>query len=409
MNYYLDIKKKIQQKKAIVAIIGLGYVGMPLLNLASNKFKVFGLDIKKKILNTNKKKNITITNNYDVLDFADIIIYTLPTPVDSKNKPDLTILNKSIQKTLKNIKKPKLIIIESTSYPGTTRECYQKFKKKYELDKNIFFGISPERVDPGNKNFEINNITKIVSGLSKKSLNLIEIFYKKICKKVVISNSCEAAELAKIYENIFRAVNIGLANETKQIAKAMKIDFNESLNLATTKPFGFMRFDPGPGVGGHCIPVDPFYLSWKASQYKISSKFIELSGRINSEMPKIIFKEIMTILKKKKITKPMILCLGLSYKKNIDDYRNSPSLKIFEYFLNKKIKIKFNDNFVKKITINNKEFLSTNINNYKNLYKFDAIIILTDHDYYNYKKIIINSKLIFDTRNKVKSSNVFNL
>lgn len=408
MYNYIRLKKKIKSNQAKVAIIGLGYVGMPLFIQSSKKYKTLGIDIKT-IKSKIKSKNFHISKNYSLLNDCDIIIYTLPTPVDKKNIPDLSILKKSIIKTVKNIQKPKLIIIESTSYPGTTRECFNFFNKKYKLDKNIFFGFSPERIDPGNKNFNISNIDKIVSGLSKKSLDLIKLFYQKICKKVIISNSCEAAELAKIYENIFRSVNIGLANETKQIAKAINIDFIETIKLASTKPFGFMRFDPGPGVGGHCIPVDPFYLSWKAKQLKINSKFIELSGKINSNMPIIIFKEILVHLKKFKINRPKILCLGLAYKKNIEDYRNSPSLKIFNLLLRKKLNVEFNDKFVSKIKIRNKNFSSLDIKNYSILKKFDAVIILTDHDYYDYKKIIANSKLIFDTRGKIKSSNSINL
>ena len=408
MYNYIRLKKKIKSNQAKVAIIGLGYVGMPLFIQSSKKYKTLGIDIKT-IKSKIKSKNFHISKNYSLLNDCDIIIYTLPTPVDKKNIPDLSILKKSIIKTVKNIQKPKLIIIESTSYPGTTREFFNFFNKKYKLDKNIFFGFSPERIDPGNKNFNISNIDKIVSGLSKKSLDLIKLFYQKICKKVIISNSCEAAELAKIYENIFRSVNIGLANETKQIAKAINIDFIETIKLASTKPFGFMRFDPGPGVGGHCIPVDPFYLSWKAKQLKINSKFIELSGKINSNMPIIIFKEILVHLKKFKINRPKILCLGLAYKKNIEDYRNSPSLKIFNLLLRKKLNVEFNDKFVSKIKIRNKNFSSLDIKNYSILKKFDAVIILTDHDYYDYKKIIANSKLIFDTRGKIKSSNSINL
>ena len=407
MYNYIRLKKKIKSNQAKVAIIGLGYVGMPLFIQSSKKYKTLGIDIKT-IKSKIKSKNFHISKNYSLLNDCDIIIYTLPTPVDKKNIPDLSILKKSIIKTVKNIQKPKLIIIESTSYPGTTREFFNFFNKKYKLDKNIFFGFSPERIDPGNKNFNISNIDKIVSGLSKKSLDLIKLFYQKICKKVIISNSCEAAELAKIYENIFRSVNIGLANETKQIAKAINIDFIETIKLASTKPFGFMRFDPGPGVGGHCIPVDPFYLSWKAKQLKINSKFIELSGKINSNMPIIIFKEILVHLKKFKINRPKILCLGLAYKKNIEDYRNSPSLKIFNLLLRKKLNVEFNDKFVSKIKIRNKNFSSLDIKNYS-IKKFDAVIILTDHDYYDYKKIIANSKLIFDTRGKIKSSNSINL
>jgi UDP-N-acetyl-D-glucosamine dehydrogenase len=220
-----------------------------------------------------------------------------------------------------------------------------------------------------------------------------------LIKKVVKASSIEVAEFTKIYENIFRSINIGLANETKQIAKKLKINFGEVLDLASSKPFGFMRFDPGPGVGGHCIPVDPFYLSWLANKKGFKTKFIKLSGEINSNMPKIISREIIKIIARKKILNPKVLILGLSYKKNIDDIRNSPGLEIFK-ILKKKTQIDFEDKFVNTLQDKNKKYFSRKLKNFSEVKLYDVVILSTDHDYFNYKKILKYSNLIFDLRNK---------
>lgn len=408
-----NLEKKIRSKNAIICVIGLGYVGYPLLKLIyNNGFKLIGLDNdKNKIrrLKAEPLKKVIFTNDYSSIQKSDIIIFTLPTPVNKKKKPDLRILKKSVYSSLKYLKDNQLIIFESTSYPGTTDECksiIQKYSKK-----KINIAYSPERVDPGNKEFDIKNITKIISADSSSELELIKIFYKKIFKKTIDSSNIKTAEMAKIFENIFRSVNIGLVNEMKQISKKLKINFIEVLKLAETKPFGFMKFLPGPGVGGHCIPVDPYYLNWIAKKNKINSRFIELSGDINDKMPKVIFKEINEIIKKtKKINKLKILFLGLSYKKNINDYRNSPALKIFEQFVNKKnYQVSYNDNFIPSIRILNKNFFSKLIN-YEKLDNYDFVILLSDHDYIDYKKLLKYSNVILDCRNKYfNEKNVFSL
>jgi len=408
--FYAKLKKKILIKKAKVCIVGLGYVGYPLLQLLKKKnIDCVGIDSnQKKIYNFKKNKNYakTFSTNYKLISKSDIIIYALPTPLNDKNNPDLNILKNSIRKSIDFFKEGQLIILESTSYPGTTRECLDKVIKKFKIGKNLFIGYSPERIDPGNKFFNVENIIKISSGYSNVCQILTYNFYKTICKKVVRASTIEIAEFAKIYENIFRSVNIGLANETKQISKQLKIDFNEVLNLAETKPFGFMKFTPGPGVGGHCIPVDPFYLSWLAKKKNIKTKFIELSGKINSNMPILICKEIKQYLKeniKKKNIK--ILILGLSYKKNIDDIRNSPSLKILLILKKLFSKIDFEDQYIKKYHLKNQLLKTVNLKNYNLIKNYDAIILATDHNYYNYDLILKKSKLIFDLKNKFPNNN----
>lgn len=409
----INLKNKINNKKAKVCVIGLGYVGFPLLQLIHKSgFKTIGIDNDKnkiKKFKLKKLKNTVFTANYSLIKNSDIIIFTLPTPINRQKKPDLKILKNSVFEASKYLKDNQLVIFESTSYPGTTKECTEILKDNSL--KKIWIAYSPERVDPGNKKFDIKNITKIVSADSVYELSLIDNFYKKIFKKIVNSSDIKTAEMAKIFENIFRSVNIGLVNEMKQISKKLKINFIEVLKLAETKPFGFMKFLPGPGVGGHCIPVDPYYLNWIAKKNNVSSRFIELSGEINNNMPSVLFNEISTNIKKLKIAKkPKLLFIGLSYKKNINDYRNSPALKIFEKFANKKIfELDYNDNFITNIKVSNKKYISKKIN-YQKLDKYDSVILLTDHDYINYKKLLKYSKLILDCRNKYyNEKNVINL
>lgn len=406
--YFQNLKKKISKKKLRVCVVGLGYVGLPLLHLLEKqKIDCIGIDKNKEKIKQLEKQSITntiFTLNYAIIKKADVIIYSLPTPLDNKNNPDLKILKYAIKKSNKFFKSGQLIILESTSYPGTTKECLISTLKKFKIGINLFIGYSPERIDPGNKNYNIENITKITAGYTNKCQRLTSLFFSKVCKKVVKASSIEVAEFTKIYENIFRAVNIGLANETKQISKKLNIDFYEVVDLASTKPFGFMKFTPGPGVGGHCIPVDPFYLSWFAKKKGIKSNFIELSGRINSNMPELISREIETHLKKRiYINKPKILVLGIAYKKNIDDMRNSPSLEIFYKIKKKFSSTQFEDSFVKRFNHKKKIFKSIEFKNYKVLKEYDLIILATDHDYYDTKMILKYSKLVIDLRNKFKA------
>ncbi len=409
----IDLKRKIISKQAVVCVVGLGYVGYPLLKLISKKgYKIIGLDNDKskiKKLNSKKIKNVFFSNDYSSINKSDIIIFTLPTPINKRKKPDLKILKNSVKISSDYFKDNQLIIFESTSYPGTTEECKGIIKKN--SSKNLLVSYSPERVDPGNKKFNIQDITKIIAADSSLELSMVSKFYKKIFKEVVTSSNIKTAEMAKIFENIFRSVNIGLVNEMKQISKKLNINFIEVLNLAETKPFGFMKFLPGPGVGGHCIPVDPYYLNWVAKKNKVSSRFIELSGDINSKMPNILFNEINKIIKRiKKGNKAKLLFIGLSYKKNINDYRNSPALEIFKKFKNNtKYELYYNDQFIPNIKILNKKFNSIKIN-YQKLNTFDSVILFSDHDYIDYKKLLKFSSLILDCRNKYfNQKNVINL
>ncbi|MDC1032930.1 nucleotide sugar dehydrogenase [Candidatus Pelagibacter sp.] len=396
-----NLLKKINQKKTNILVIGLGYVGLPLLtNIFKKKFKVCGLDINKGLIDRLRKKNkhINFYHSYKDINFKkiDIIIIALPTPL-KRNVPDLSYLKKCMASLFLNLNKNQIIILESTSYPTTTDEVIvSKLDKNFSVGKNFYVGYSPEREDPGNKKFNIKNIPKIVSGKTNNCRKLVSTFYSKICDKIELATTMEVAEMTKLFENIFRSINISLSNETKEICKKINIDFNEVIKLASTKPFGFMPFYPGPGVGGHCIPVDPFYLSWFLKKKRIKSKFIELSGQINSNMPSKISKQIEKLLKQINYKNDnKILFLGLTYKKNIEDLRNSPSLEIFKYFKKKKYKIYFNDNYVNKIKIDNTIFNSQKLTQ---LNKFKAIVLLTDHDYLKKLNIKSYDGLILDTR-----------
>ena len=403
-----NLLRKINLKKTGILVIGLGYVGLPLLrNIFKKKFKVSGLDINKTLITRLKKTNkkINFYSSYNDIDFKeiDIIIIALPTPL-KKNIPDLSYLKKCMSSLLPNLNKNQIIILESTSYPSTTDEVVvSKINKHFSVGKNFYVGYSPEREDPGNKKFNIRNIPKIVSGKTNNCRKLVSNFYSKICDRVELATTMEVAEMTKLFENIFRSIIISLSNETKEICKKINIDFNEVIKLASTKPFGFMPFYPGPGVGGHCIPVDPFYLSWFLKKKKIKSKFIELSGHINSNMPVKISKQIEKFLKKDNYKKNnRILFLGLTYKKNIEDLRNSPSLEIFKYFKKNNYKIDFNDHYVKKIKIDNTSF---NSQKFTNLNKYKAIVLLTDHDYLKKMNIKSFKGIILDTRFFFKDHN----
>lgn len=407
INYKKNLIDKIKKKKVKVTVIGLGYVGLPLLDLIQvKKFIVSGIDKDVKLINIlntqNENKQKIFFNELKNIEEADIIIFCLPTPLNKANNPNLNILKDALKKTTKYLKHGQLLVLESTSYPGTTNECTVFLEKKFKIGDDFFISYSPERIDPGNKKYNLVDIPKIISGKTINCKKILDQFYKRIFRKTYLASSLEVAEMTKIYENVFRSVNIGLVNEIKQISKKLNIDFIEVLNLAETKPFGFMKFLPGPGVGGHCIPVDPFYFNWLAKKVGLNSKFIELSGIINKKIPSIIVKEIKKILNKN----DKILCMGLTYKKNIDDLRNSPSLEIYSKLKNYFKKVSYNDEFVKSIKIGKSTEKNQFISSFKN---YNAIIILTDHDYINYKKMIKQANLIIDCRNKLKNRKVINL
>ena len=416
--FYQNLKKKIKNKTIKVGIVGLGYVGLPLAHaFTKKKIEVYGFDSdqkKIKIINNGKsyinyfkdveikqmlKRKFKCFSNFENINSVDIIILCLPTPLNKNKTPDMKYIRSSIKGLKKYLNKGQAISLESTTYPGTTREVIVSELRRFNIGNNFFAIYSPEREDPGNKRYSITKTPKVVGGYSKNCLNIGYYLYKILNKKIVKVSSLEIAEFTKLLENIYRSVNIGMINEMKLLAQKMNINIFEIIKAAKTKPFGFQAFYPGPGYGGHCIPIDPFLLSWRAEKYNFDTKFIKLSGIINENMPKIVLKKIISILGKKK---EKILILGVAYKKNVDDIRESPALKLMKLLDKKNVKFDFYDPYVSKIS-DSRSYPKT-INgvriNYRSLKKYFMAIILTDHDKFDYKKVLQNSKIILDTRGR---------
>ncbi len=428
-NKFNNLLNNIIQKKITVGVIGLGYVGLPLaLRFSEEKFNVIGFDVdndKTKKLNNKKSyikhisdKSISkmihsgfkATTDFKNIEKVQAIIICVPTPLGIHNEPDLTFIFDTLDLIKNHLKKMQILILESTTYPGTTEEeilPYLNSHKKFKIGKDFFIGYSPEREDPGNKEFNTKNIPKIVSGVSKNCLKIVEELYKKIVDKTVPVSSTKVAEMTKILENIHRAVNIGLVNELKILSDKMDINIYEAINAAATKPFGFTPYYPGPGLGGHCIPIDPFYLTWKAKELGMTTRFIELAGEINRNMPNYIIENAANILNDSglSIKNSKILVLGLSYKKNVDDLRESPSLEIIKGLIDRGACVKFADPFFKTIPITRKYQINIQKANLTALEikKYDLVILATDHDNFDYKMIYENSKSLLDTRGKFQS------
>ncbi len=432
---------KINDRRVNIGIIGLGYVGLPLaIRFCEEGFKVQGFDIdSKKVsmilegksyikhINSLKIKEITSTGFKATSDFknvkdVDVIIICVPTPLDEHNEPDLSYVENTLHSIQDSLKEGQLLVLESTTYPGTTEEILVPFIEKipanvkskensikFKIGNNFFVGYSPEREDPGNKEYSTKTIPKIVSGVTKNCLTFTRKIYDQIIDVTVPVGSPKVAEMTKILENIHRAVNIGLMNELKVVSDKMNIDLYEVIDAAATKPFGFTPYYPGPGLGGHCIPIDPFYLTWKAKELGVNTKFIELAGEINTSMPYFVIQKVSEALSEneKSIKNSKILLLGLSYKKNVDDLRESPSLKILELLINRGAKVEFSDPFFNKIPNTRRhafDIKSIKIN--KNTLKiYDLVILATDHDQFNYELIEKHSHKIVDTRGKFNVSN----
>lgn len=415
MNYKKILLSKIAKKKIKVGIVGLGYAGLPLLiELFKKKIYTIGFDIDKtKIIKLKKgksyikdldfkfiKKNLNfnlVTSNFEFIVDVDIIVLCLPTPLRKKKIPDMSYIKHTMKIISKYLKKGQAISLESTTYPGTTKELISdKLKNKFKIGKDFFIIYSPERVDPGNKKFKLVSIPKVVSGISSNCQKIGKKFYSLIFKKIIQANDTDVAEFSKLLENIFRSVNIGLVNEMKLLAQIMKLDIYKIIKVASTKPFGFMPFYPGPGLGGHCIPIDPFYLTWKAKKIGFDTKFIKTAGIINNEVTENIVKKIKKISINKKV-----LLIGLSYKKDIDDMRESPSLKIMSDLRKLKFRVDYHDKYFPNFKQNRSFFENKkSINLTKdNLKKYDVVVISANHSYLNTNRIYKYSKKILDPRN----------
>ena len=427
---YNKLLEKINSKQAKIGVIGLGYVGLPLaVELAKKSFTVLGLEVDfKKVKNINDKqsyigdiktediaelvsaKKLSATTNFKEISKLDVIIICVPTPLRKSKDPDVSYIVSATKEIKENLQKGQLIILESTTYPGTTAELVLPMLEETGLKagKDFFLAFSPERIDPSNKKWTISNTTKVVGGICKKSTELTVAVYESFTTVHKVS-STQAAEMAKLLENTFRAVNIGLVNEVALMCDRLGLNVWEVINASATKPFGFMKFTPGPGIGGHCIPLDPHYLSWKLKTLNFYSKFIELAGEINSKMPEYTVEKLAGALneKAKPIKNSKILVLGITYKKDVADLRESPALDVMTLLIKKQAKLSYYDPYISSVKIASKEFKSQK--NLNNISKYDAVIILTNHSNIDYKNVVKESKLVFDTRNataQIKSTKV---
>ncbi len=420
---------KIKTKKAAVGVVGLGYVGLPLVKAFLNKgFSVTGFDVDRKkvrLLNkgqsyikhvtaTELKKYLAVrrfkaTDDFSRLKDMDAILICVPTPLDAHRNPDLSFVLGTTETIAAHLRKGQLVVLESTTYPGTTDEEMLPILERRGLKggKDFFLAFSPERENPGDPVFSAENTPKVVGGLTPDCLALADALYSQVVAKTVPVSSTRVAESAKLLENIFRSVNIALVNELKLIFERMDIDVWEVIRAASSKPFGFMPFYPGPGLGGHCIPIDPFYLTWKAREVDYQTKFIELAGEINTEMPYYVVNKTMEALaaRGRSLKGSRILVLGIAYKKNIDDQRESPSLKIISILQAKDVKVEYNDPYVPESS-GHREYPGLKLKSVPltaaRLRAVDAVIIATDHSCYDYDFIVKNAPLVIDTRNAVK-------
>ena len=413
----------LKNKQAVVGIIGLGYVGLPLaLRYSEAGFKVLGFDIdvnKMKTIDLGKsyiehipsakiveanKNGFEVTTTFSRVKDVDAIIICVPTPLNKYREPDLSFVTDTTDMVVPYLKKGQIISLESTTYPGTTEEelLPRIASTGLKVGEEIFLIYSPEREDPGNTNFETHTIPKVVGGHTAACLEVGKALYESAINCIVAVSSTKAAELTKLLENIYRAVNIGLVNEMKIVADSMGIDIHEVIRAASTKPFGFTPFYPGPGLGGHCIPIDPFYLTWKAREYGLHTRFIELAGEINTSMPSWVVSKTMDELNNsgKSLKGAKILMLGIAYKKNVDDMRESPAVALMELLREKGAQVQYTDPHVAVFPKMRKHYfdLSSIDPTPQNISSYDVLLLSTDHTKFDYKMFQQHAKLIIDTR-----------
>jgi UDP-N-acetyl-D-glucosamine dehydrogenase len=427
---YLDsFIEKIERRELRAGIVGLGYVGLPLAQLFTRRgFNVLGIDIDERkalklmrgesyihhipsasITEMLQQKRLTATADFSAVPDADTLSICVPTPLDKARQPDLTAVKQTAESMVPYLRPGQLVILESTTYPGTTSEVLLPIlaKSGLRIGEELFVGYSPEREDPGNPNFTAQTIPKVVGANDPNSRKAIGAFYGAAFDTIVPVSSCEAAEMVKILENIYRCVNIALVNELKLLSQRMGLNIWEVIDAAKTKPFGFQAFYPGPGLGGHCIPIDPFYLSWKAREYDFSTKFIELAGEVNTAMPYGVVARITEHLNTRGIASKSarLLVLGLAYKKNVDDCRESPSIKILKLLAERGYNISYFDPLISGYVSHRygklpgselQELTDAALSDH------DGVLILTDHDAFDYERIVKLAPTVIDTRNATK-------
>ncbi|MCC5632353.1 nucleotide sugar dehydrogenase [Nostoc sphaeroides CHAB 2801] len=427
--------QEIQSKTAIIGIVGLGYVGLPLmLRFVEAGFHAIGFDIDENkidklnndesyikhinhdsIFQARKTGKFEVTSDFNRSHEPDVIIICVPTPLGNHHDPDLSFVINTINSLAPYLRIGQLVSLESTTYPGTTEEEIRPRieKQGFHIGEDIFLVYSAEREDPGNKNFSTQTIPKVVGGSTKPCLEVGVALYESIINKVFAVSSTKVAEMTKLLENIYRAVNISLVNELKLITDRMGIDIWEAIEAAATKPFGFTPFYPGPGLGGHCIPIDPFYLAWKAKEYGINSHFIELAGEINTKMPEWVISKLGESLNNqgKPLKGSKILVLGIAYKKNIDDTRESPAAELMEILHQKGAIISYSDPYVPVFPQKRDYYfdLKSIEINADTLSQIDCVLLATDHDSFDYELIQKNSPLIVDTRGRYRHQDFSNV
>jgi UDP-N-acetyl-D-glucosamine dehydrogenase len=432
-NTLAELRQRIESRQARVGIVGMGYVGLPLALLFSNeRFRVTGFDIasdKVGTLNAGgsyiirilpaeiqkaRESGFRATSDYSEIADMDAVIICVPTPLDEYHEPDLSYIRGTVKSIAPHIHEGQLIVLESTTYPGTTEEVVvplleqgnpQGLKiSRAEDQPGFHVAFSPEREDPGNDSVARHDIPKVIGGCGPAAVTLASALYGSIFRRTVAVSSPAVAEMTKLLENIYRCVNIALVNELKQLCMRMGIDIHEVIDAARTKPFGFQPFYPGPGLGGHCIPIDPFYLSWKAREFDFRTRFIELAGEVNIRMPYFVIEQMADALneRRKSINGSKILVLGLAYKRDIDDLRESPSLTIIELLRDKGAIVAYNDPYFP--TVGRGRHYDLNMNNtpLDDLGQYDAVLIVTDHSCYDYRGIVQQAQLVVDTRNATK-------
>jgi len=420
-----QLEKKIRDKSAKVGIVGLGYVGLPLAVAFSQAgFKVLGFDSQQKRVDlVNKGQSYIVdvgseslsaaiannlleaTTDQSRLKEVDAICICVPTPLTRTKDPDLSYVIYESEEISKHLQPGQLVVLESTTYPGTTSEVVLPILERTGLKggQDFYLAYSPERVDPGSKNYNIGNTPKVVGGIDSRSTRLAELLYNQVTEVVVPVSSPEVAEMTKIFENVFRSVNIALVNELTKLCEKMGISVWEVIDAAASKPFGYMPFYPGPGIGGHCIPLDPYYLANKAREYDFHTRFIELAADINEQMPYYVASRIMEALNAsgKSLNGARVLVLGVAYKKDVEDVRESPSVKLIQLLREKGASLSYNDPYVGRIQI--AEDILTSVELADELLSLaDCVVIATDHSCYDWERIASQSKLIFDTRGATK-------
>ena len=420
-----ELKKKIDERNYKVAVVGLGYVGLPLaVEFAKGGFPVVGIDIDRKktdainsgrsyipdisdrdLKRAQEEGGLVATTEFSRIGEVDAIIICVPTPLSKTRDPDISYIMSALSEIKKYLKRGHVVSLESTTYPGTTDELVRPTLEKSGLKAgtDFYLAFSPERIDPGNRVYTVKNTPKVVGGINKDSTEIVSYLYSRVLEKVVPVSSCKVAEMSKLLENTFRSINIALANEMAIMCNILGVDVWEVIEAAATKPFGFMKFYPGPGIGGHCIPIDPLYLSWKLRTLNYNARMIEVASEINTSMPRYVVERVADALNEhmKSVKGSKILVLGIAYKKDVNDTRESPAFDVIKLLEIKGASVEYNDPFVPSARINGHFKDSVELTGDR-LKQTDCVIITTDHSVYDYEFIVKNARLVVDTKNATK-------